>query len=55
VELVHGSDRPQHSETIPVVESVLWGCDFMHAKGYSTSNLERGSRDGPLGFNELVI
>jgi hypothetical protein len=64
VELVNGSGRPgphgrpmgsRHSKTIPVVESVMRGCDFMHAKGYFASNLERGSRDGPIGFNELMI
>jgi hypothetical protein len=64
VELVHGSGRPgprgrpmgsQHSETIPVVDSVMRGCDFMHTNGYFTSNLECGSRNGPLGFNELMI
>jgi hypothetical protein len=64
VELVHGSGRPgprsrplvsRHSETISVVDSVMRGCDFMHTKGYFTSNLERGPRDGPLGFNEVAI
>jgi hypothetical protein len=64
VELVHGSGRPgprgrpmgsRHSETIPAVDSVMRGCDFMHAKGYFTSNLEHGSYDGPLGFMELTI
>jgi hypothetical protein len=64
VELVHGYGRPsphgwpmgsRHSETIPAVESVTRGCDFMHANGYFTSNLECGSRDGLLGFNELTI
>jgi hypothetical protein len=64
VELVHGSGRPgprgwpmgaRHSETIPAIESVMRGYDFMYTKGYFTSNLERGSRDGLLGFNELMI
>jgi hypothetical protein len=34
---------------------VMRGCDFTYAKGYFASNLERGSRDGPIGFNELMI
>jgi hypothetical protein len=34
---------------------VMRGYDFMHTKGYFTSNLERGSCDGLLGFKELVI
>jgi hypothetical protein len=64
MELVHRSGRPGprsrpmgswHSETIPDIESVMRGCDFMHAKGYFTSNLERGCRDQPLEFNELTI
>jgi hypothetical protein len=45
----------RHSETISAVESVMSGCDFMHAKGNFISNLERGSHDGQLGFNELMI
>jgi hypothetical protein len=45
----------RHSEIISAVESVTRGCDFIHAKGYFTSNLEHGSRNGALGFNELTI
>jgi hypothetical protein len=45
----------RHSETISVMEFMMMGCDFVWAKGYFPSNLERGSRDGPLGFNELTI
>jgi hypothetical protein len=28
---------------------------FYEAKGYFISNLERGSHDGPLGFNEPAV
>jgi hypothetical protein len=45
----------RYSETISVVESMVRCHDFMHVKGYFTSNLECGSRDGSLGFNELMI
>jgi hypothetical protein len=45
----------RHSETVSAIESMMRGCDFMHAKGYFTSNLESGSCDGSLGFNKLAI
>jgi hypothetical protein len=46
--------RSRYSETISAVESVVRCHDFMHVKGYFTSNLECGSPDGSLGFNELT-